>query len=129
RKILQICHSQGAIHVYNALSHSTKEITDRLIVLSIAPAKIITLDLCHQSLKFASKNDLVHLAELLHPSFFASNETGTSERLERILATREDLILLDPHPDAKGLDHEFESPTFKPVLEMYLRAYLENASR
>ncbi len=124
RKILQICHSQGAIHVYNALSHSSKEITDRLIVLSIAPAKIIPCDFCYLSLKFASKNDLVHLVELLHPSFFSSNEIGASDRLENTLKMREDLILLDPHPEAKGLDHEFESPTFKPILQTYLRAYL-----
>lgn len=127
RKILQICHSQAALHVYNALANLPKEITDRLIIVSIAPAKIFPEACCHRLVQYASKRDCIYLAELTHAGFFDTNEVKVSERSQKILEEMENLILLDPHPDAKGLDHGFESPTFKPILEAHLREYLESA--
>ena len=41
-KYLQLCHSQGALHLRNALQGLPQEIRDRVIVLAIAPAAIIT---------------------------------------------------------------------------------------
>ena len=35
------------------------------------------------------------------------------------------IILLDPHPDANFHDHEFESPTFKPILEQHMNLYTD----
>ena len=40
-KYLQVCHSQGAIHVRNTLAKLPKEIRDRVIVVAIAPAAVV----------------------------------------------------------------------------------------
>jgi len=39
--LLQICHSRGAIEVYNALSHLPEEKRKRVIVIAVAPATFI----------------------------------------------------------------------------------------
>jgi len=54
------------------------------------------------------------------------NEFGTSELVETALENRDELILLDPHPDATGIDHDFESPTFKDTIEKHISKYLNN---
>ncbi len=126
KKILQICHSQGAIHINNALDSCPEEIRQRLIVVAIAPAKIVPTETCYKSFNYASENDIVHYGELIHPSFFDPNETGMSPVLKMKLEQREQLILLEPHPDAKGIDHDFQTETCKQNLRMKIKDYINN---
>jgi hypothetical protein len=125
-KYLQFCHSQGAIHVRNALANLPKEIRDRITVVAIAPAAVVPRELCHESFNYASKKDVVHLGELIYRSALDSNECGISKLLEMTLDHYEQLILLDPHPDAEGIDHDFQSPTFENVIRFALKNYLNN---
>ncbi len=62
------------------------------------------------SFDYASKKDIVPFGELLFAGAFDTNELGTMSAVERALENRKELILLDPHPDAKGIDHDFRSP-------------------
>lgn len=126
RKILQPCHSQGTIHVYNALLNSSEELRNRVIVVAIAPAKVIPQRICSASFNYASKLDIVHYGELLRGGFFETQEFGTSPRFETLLEDRSELILLDPDPEAKGIDHNFESPTFRKYLIEHLENYLRS---
>jgi hypothetical protein len=122
-RYLQISHSQGSAHVYNALLQAPKEIRDRVFSFSIAPAKIISNDMCFRSLRYASKKDIVHLGELLFAGALDTNEIGISRTLETILENRKGLILLNPHPDATGIDHDLRSPTFITTLVNLFRDY------
>ena len=110
QKIFVPCHSQGAIHVYNALLLSPPELRNRIIVVTIAPAKIVPTAICCKSYNYASKLDVVHYGELLKMPLLDSDDPNFFEDLEKILAERAELILLEPHPDATGIDHDFQSP-------------------
>lgn len=123
-KYLQFCHSQGAIHVRNTLEKVPNEVRDRIIVVAIAPAAIVPKKSCYDSFNYASKKDLVHIGELVHASALDPNECGTSKLLEMMLENHEELILLDPHSEATGLDHSFQSKTFEDTIKGHIREYL-----
>ena len=125
-KFLQFCHSQGAIHVRNALAGLPEEIRNRVIVVAIAPGAVVPKSLCYESFNYASKYDIVPHGELAFTSAFDSSETGISKRTEMVLELQNQLILLDPHPDAKGLDHDFQSPTFTDIIEKHIKNYIMN---
>lgn len=126
-KILHFCHSQGAIHTKNALEGLPKEIRDRIIVVSIGPAEEVPSKLCYDSSNYASELDFVHKGERLALYLQADNR-GVAELEEFIIKTlpamKSELILLVPHKDAKGHDHDFESPTFYQKIEEHLEDYI-----
>ena len=124
-KYLHFCHSQGAIHTKNALRNSPQEVRDRVTVVAIAPATVIPRELCNESYNYASKSDVVHFGELIVPGFFDTSETGVSKPMEMILEHRDQLILLDPHPDATGIDHGFQSPTFEDPIENHILQHIK----
>jgi hypothetical protein len=101
-----------------------KELRDRVIVVAIAPGAVVPKKLCFNSFNYASKKDIVHFGELVLPGFFDSSECGTSKTMEMILEYRKELELLDPHPDATGIDHDFESPTFTDIIERRITNHL-----
>lgn len=123
-KYLQFCHSQGAIHVRNALQNLPKEIRDRVIVVAIAPAAIISKELCFDSFNYASKNDIVNYGELCWASGFDTMEVGISKTVERLIELRNQLILLEPHPGSTGMDHDFQSLTFRRIIADHIDDYL-----
>jgi len=121
-KYEQFCHSQGAIQVKNALESVPKEIRDRIIVIAIAPAVVISKKLCYDSYNYASKKDIVYLGEQI---CFSDMLDGIPIKSTVVsLNQKKELILLDPHPDAKGIDHDFQSPTFKKRIKRHITDYL-----
>jgi RHS repeat-associated protein len=106
-KFFQICHSGGAIHVFNALSSSSKAVRNRIIVFAISPGAIIPGKLCYRSVNYASKRDFVPKLNLIGQMRYGK-----------------ELILLDPHPDAPNHDHGFDSPTFQDVIKDRLEDYI-----
>lgn len=71
------------------------------------------------------KNDIVHLGEDLVAQITADlNDTDREKILHTLSESKAQLILLEPHKDATGLDHEFISPTFSNVIKFHLRRYL-----
>jgi hypothetical protein len=124
-RLLQICHSQGAIHVKNALEGVAQEIRDRVIVIAIAPAAIVPRRLCFKSFNYASEKDIVYKFE---PSAPRPIESITLDDVMiptfgKAMDHRDELIILQPHSGAKGIDHEFQSPTFLGRLEKRLEDY------
>jgi hypothetical protein len=126
-KYLQFTHSMGNILTKNALLQAPQEIRDRVIVVAIAPAVIIPKGLCYDSFHYASQKDLVHYGEDFYTHCIAENydESDRQELFKQLAENKKRLILLEPHPDAKGMDHDFESPTFDKVLERHFENYLE----
>jgi hypothetical protein len=122
-RYFQLCHSQGAIHLRNALAKAPQEIRDRVIVVAIAPATVIPEDMCFQSFNYASKKDIVPLGELVFAGALDTREIGISPVVEMALEHRKELILLDPHPDATGIDHDFRSPTFEKIIKDHIEDY------
>ncbi|MES2273603.1 MAG: hypothetical protein V4487_05390 [Chlamydiota bacterium] len=88
-KYLQFCHSQGAIHVRNALLDLPKEIANRVIVVAIAPGAIVPRELCFNSFNYASKGDIVPFGELFFAGALDTNEFGTTKLVEIALETND----------------------------------------
>ena len=58
-------------------------------------------------------------------AFYNDEEPGRKELLQQLVENKNRLILLDPHPDAKGMDHDVESPTFMETFKYRIKDYLE----
>jgi hypothetical protein len=89
--------------------------------VAIAPAEVISRDMCRDAFNYASKNDIVHYGHPLHVYYRADAMFGNSEQEKIEYLMKESniynqLILLEPHEGAKGLDHELQSPTFIPKI-------------
>ncbi len=107
--ILEVCHSQGAIHVRNALMTYPKELRDRILVLAIAPAAYIQDNLCRQVIHYRHESPL-------HDPVPYIDRRGA--RLCRH-TTRE----LASHPDAGWFDHSFTSKTYEDRIQQHLSIY------
>ena len=83
------------------LKMTSEEMKSKLIILAIAPAKIIPKEMCLDSFNYASRNDPVPKLDVAGYAKFGN-----------------ELIWLDPHPNAKFHDHNFDSPTFEPVIRL-----------
>ncbi len=108
-KYLQICHSGGAIHTKNALYLASKSLRDKIIVVAIAPGEIVPRSLCYRSYNYASKRDFI-------PSFHICGLLG--------LRHNDELIILEPHPDAPFWDHRFDSQTYQAVIKDRIINYI-----
>jgi len=124
-KYLQFCHSQGAIHTVNTLKEASKEIRDRIIVVAIAPAKIVPRELCFRSFNYASQKDIVPYGELLHAALVDIGHSGLTGAFARALQARQQLVLLEPHEGAEGIDHGWQSLTFSESIERHLKIHFE----
>ena len=108
-KMLIVNTSGGAIQLKNALRMASKEVRNRIISLSIAPAAIITDALCFQAYSYASGFDPVVVWAI-------SNDPENGHTIE----------ILEPHPDASDPDHSISSPTFEDPLRDRFKHYLKN---
>ena len=87
-----------------------------MIVKAIAPAAVIPKALCFDSFNYASKSDIVHQGEDLAAYIAGGFDESGTDRLEfmkNVAKNKEELILLEPHKEAEGLDHGFQSLTFE----------------
>jgi|GEM_PF-2886471 len=124
-KLLVVCFSQGTIHVRNALMHSAPGIRDHIMVLEIAPAAVISSNLCYRCIPLASKRDIVPYGEILHGVMSLIIPTNPAPLFHAIWLNK-DLVRLEPHPAASGMDHDIESPTFQKRIKNVITDYLEH---
>lgn len=124
-KYLQICHSQGAIHVKNALRHLPKEIQNRVIVVAIAPGAVVPKEFCYMSYNYASNRDFVYMGEIASACAISQEEFSECPLIKEVFDHHKELIFLEPHEDATWLDHDAQSPTFKKVLSDIIEDYYE----
>jgi hypothetical protein len=111
-KFLMICHSQGAIHVRNALLDYPTNSRDRIFIVAIAPAGYIYRQSCAQVIHYRTASwyrDLV-------PHF---DRNGARREKDSIFD-------LESHPNAAWIDHEFQSPTYRGPLLQRLINYIQS---
>ena len=101
-KFLMVCHSQGAIHVRNALLDYPPELRKRIIVVAIAPGAYIYQQTCAQVTHYRN----------------ASIKRDFIPRIDKSGANREKdtVVNLISHPEAAYFDHEFQSLTYQDAL-------------
>lgn len=109
-KFLMVCHSQGAIHVRNALLDYPPELREHIIVVVIAPGAYIYQETCAQVTHYRN----------------ASKKRDFVPRIDNIGADREKdtIINLISDPEAALFDHEFQSLTYQYALIDELTRYL-----
>jgi RHS repeat-associated protein len=109
-KFLMVCHSQGAIHVRNALLDYPTELRERIIPVAVCPAAYIYRKTCAQVTHYRN----------------ASARRDFIPRLDKSGAKREieTIINLDSHPEAAFFDHEFQSLTYRRALRDELIIHL-----
>lgn len=110
-KFLMICHSQGAIHVRNALLDYPKELRDRILVIAIAPGGYIYQESCAQ---------VLHYRAAATRDFIPRIDQAGAKR------AKETIIDLPSHPETSLFDHTFTSPTYLKKLKENIDAYIQN---
>lgn len=130
-KILHFCHSQGAFHTKNAITSLPQEIRDRIIVVAIAPATVVSKDWCFDSFNYASKKDMVPTLGFWLECLVAYNpERNTDEVVDNLLKIQNELTRLDPDEKPDGrFDHGIRSPTFNRVILEALTEYVMREGR
>jgi RHS repeat-associated protein len=108
---LMICHSQGAIHVRNALLDYPPDLRDRIIVVGIAPGGYIYKETCAQVTHYRA------------PGYrdFVPHLDGEGKR-----RSKDTTVVLNSHKDADWHDHSLKSPTFEADLRRNLDRYTSN---
>lgn len=109
-KILQYCHSQGAIHLRNALASFPEHLRNRILVVAIAPAAYISEKLCGGVRHYRAPwyRDFVPQIDLFGK--WGSKAT----------------TVLNSHPDASWFDHGFCSKTYEEVIHRHAKRYIKN---
>ena len=105
-KYLHFCHSEGAIITREALERMPRNLSQNIHIVAIGPAAYIDKNLCGSVRHYVSKRDIVPLIDVV--GYIKNKDTIT---------------LLEPHPDAKLLDHSFNSPTYKDLIYKSIQSY------
>lgn len=101
-RILQICHSQGAAHVRNALLLVPAQIRARVEVVAIAPGAYIPEELCARVVHYRREGDPVPLLD--GDGKKVAEDQGTVRVVERAKGA------------PKRFDHRMFSPSFEPII-------------
>lgn len=106
---LQVCHSQGALHVRNALLTYPEALRQRIVVIAIAPAAYILPGTCKKVYHYVSPTDPI-------PDI---------DRIGRKLAGAA-IIVLGKRSDVSWYDteHSFHSLIYRDALEDRIQSYL-----
>ncbi len=108
KRILMFCHSEGAVHVRNALRNCAPEISSQIDVVVIAGGAYIDKDLAGSVAHYCSSRDIVPYLD-----YFGRRraiEQGT-------------LHVLEPAFGASYMDHSFRSPTFEDSIELAFKRF------
>lgn len=108
-RFLMFSHSEGALHVRNALKEYPAQYRDRIIVVAIAPAAYISKDTCSAIFHYRAKpwRDIVPRGDVFGGS-----------------AWKNTVVDVESHPDAPHFDHSFRSPTYKHILQFHVSQFL-----
>ncbi|MFQ5730231.1 MAG: hypothetical protein ACE5GN_07710, partial [Waddliaceae bacterium] len=107
---LQLCHSQGAVHVRNALETYDEELRKRIRVVAVAPLAYINPDTCENVVHLISEGDFI-------PSIDAENKKKYEETI----------VHLEPHPEASPiLDHGVLSRTYEDAIKDQINYFFDD---
>jgi hypothetical protein len=111
---LNVAHSQGCIHLANALESYPLDLKKRIYVVAIAPAKYIDKENCKKVWHYRAQpdRDLIPMLDII----------GGTKAISTI-------ITLDSDIDANIIDHNFNSPTYRRNLIKHLKKYTQNGGK
>ena len=124
-------HSRGSIPLYNALERVSQDVQQKIIVLAIAPAKVIPKILCFDSFHYASTRDFVPQLGLATRLCLGDREDTPFQQvkgridIDQELKDFNELIWLDPHPNAPLHEHAFDSQTFELTIKRHITDYVK----
>jgi len=110
-KYLMICHSQGAIHVRNALLDYPPALRERIIVVAIAPGGYIYKESCGQ---------VIHFIAGAHRDPIPRIDQSGMER------SKDTIVELESSSKAPIHDHSFSSKTYRRDLIRLISNYFIN---
>ena len=125
-KYLQIAHSQGALHVRNALLEAPPEVRNRVIVVAIAPAGVVPQAYCFRSFNYACEGDAIPAYESVNIYRQYLKRLVSEREYNTVMARRKELIILKRHPNATGSPHDFEGVSFRERIQFHITDYLEH---
>jgi hypothetical protein len=134
-KMLWIAHSQGAMHLHNALATLDPDEQKRCIVLGIAPAKIITNKISFRAKSYMSMRDIVPLFDLSGKEgqrglqLISHTDDPFDLEAQRAFAETSPFLyftILRPHRDAPLFDHSIASPTFEETIKKTIKLYIKS---
>lgn len=111
KNYLQFCHSQGAIHLRNALLSYPPELRDRILVVAISPAAYIDPRICAK---------VIHYRAAWYRDLIPRVDFCGARRM------RDTIVTLPSDKDADFHDHGFESPTYRGVISKHLNNYISS---
>ena len=127
-KILQFCHSQGTIHVLNALNKAPQEIRDRVIVQAFGPAVIIPTRMCFDVQHYACKGDVIPYGQVAYVgvkgAVLQGVAGGVSQSFEAAANCQDSIIWVERHPDTKS-PHDFQNPAFDEIKRKVIKNYIK----
>lgn len=109
-KFLMFCHSQGAIHVKNALSNYPEERRKRIEVVAIAPGAYIDPARCGK---------VSHLIAEGYRDFIPRIDYMWGK-----IKSKGTIQVLESHRRAERMDHTFKSPTYAPAIASHVATFL-----
>lgn len=113
-KFLMICHSQGAVHVMNALLDYPPELRRRITVVAVAPGAYIYQETCAQVVHYRNASK--------RRDYVPYIDKGGAAR------SRETIVDVMSHPDAGWFDHNFQSLTYKKYVRDELINFITNTN-
>ena len=108
RLFLQVCHSQGAIHVRNALMDYPEELRNRIKVVAVAPGSYIPRELCHSSIHYVLPGDIV-------PKFDIKGRQKC----------KKNTVVLKPDPNVQEDVHSFRNPVYRRPLQDEIKEHIK----
>jgi hypothetical protein len=92
---------------------------------------VIPKRLCFRSYNFVSKRDIVPHLQFAFKGFLTANlsDEDQQEIFQQEKLDAQEIIVLEPHKDATGLDHSFQSPTYAGKIEEILQDYEKRQGR
>ncbi|KIC73306.1 hypothetical protein DB42_CC00170 [Neochlamydia sp. EPS4] len=107
----QICHSQGAINVRNALLSYDEKLHEQITVLAIAPAAYMYAGSCKEAYHYRAE---------------AWRDPIPYIDVGGLIRSKRDTVTLNSCPGAAFHDHSFQSPTYKKVKIDHINSFLKD---
>lgn len=118
-KYIQVCHSQGAIHVKNALNRLPPEIRNRVEVILVAPAAMVSEEDCRGANHFSSVLDPIPRVEVCLRVLKDANYLHFSDDTRKVVKAYREVQWLEQ--DLKdGVGHQLNTPVLVTRLEQVL---------
>ncbi|NGX34907.1 MAG: putative deoxyribonuclease RhsA [Candidatus Anoxychlamydiales bacterium] len=107
KNYLHICQSEGTAITRNALFGMTPEERSRMDIVAIAPSAYIDRHLCNSRKHYVSRDFVPYIDCLGY------------------LRNKDSVVLIKPHPNAKLIDHNFNSPSYEESLQFDIKRYMD----